>query len=661
MNKLVLTITVLFSIPALITAQIDTNTVVYSWKLDESFSNHIRIPIDTLLDNIQNQNPIYRNYTSATTLGNYSQPAESNVFIERDQNQEFTFINAFYPYMKLYSNTRYVNTRKPFTQVGYFKGGNSQTKDERLDAFHTQNITKTLNVGLHYTTINALGQYRFQKVKNNSFNFFSTLTNPVYSYHLSFNMNKIIADENGGIVNDTMLASTSYTFTKDIPTLFGGVENSSHHEPDVYTRVKNMNLFTMQEIAFRKKPGKTDSSVSIKKLKIFYPKLIYILYINRTVRSFRDKIDSVGYKAGLYPDLIFNNVSTYDSLVYWKIHNTVRLQFQGKRSNHYFVDYSYELMRYNIVNPPQDPNDSLPEHWFISDKITLPGLTINSRNFNSFASSGFNKVFANHVELNLFGRLFFSGYRAGDFNLSGNLRLFTGKAGKLNSLLFTASNELKTPDFLYTHYASNNFMWTKNFKQTSINRLSIDLSVSSNKFDIQGDYVLLHNLVYFNEEAFPEQYGPGLSILSLSAYKRFDFWKFSSINKVVYQKTDNQRVLGLPEIVLYNSTYLTHLINFRATGGKLLVMLGFDLFYNSKFYSDAYMPPLTTYYRQSEKELGNHFYFDPFLNVQLKRLRGFIKYEHVNSSWGEKNYFSVLHYPRNERNIKFGLSWTFYD
>jgi hypothetical protein len=265
------------------------------------------------------------------------------------------------------------------------------------------------------------------------------------------------------------------------------------------------------------------------------------------------------------------------------------------------------------------------------------------------------------VELNLFGRLFLSGYRAGDFNLSGNLRLFTGKAGKLNSLLFTASNEVKTPDFLYTHYASNNFMWTKNFKQTTTNSLSIDLSVSSKKFDIEGDYVLLHNLVYFNEEAFPEQYGPGLSILSLSAYKRFDIWKFSSVNKVVYQKTNNQRVLGLPEIVLYNSTYLTHLINFRATGGKLLTMIGFDLFYNTKFYSDAYMPPLTTYYRQSEKELGNHFYFDPFLNVQLKRLRAYIKYEHVNSSWGDKNYFSVLHYPRNERNLKFGLSWTFYD
>jgi len=661
MNKLVLAIMVLLSIPAMIKAQIDTNTVVYSWKLDESFSNHIRIPVDTLLDNVQNQNPVFRDYTSVITLGNYSQPSESNVFVERDRNQEFTLINAYYPYMKLFTNTRYVNTRKPYTQIGYFRGGSSPNKEERLDAFHSQNLTKTLNVGLHYTTLNSMGQYQFQKVKNNSFNFFSSLSNPVYSYHLSFNMNKIIADENGGILNDSLLANTAYDLTKDIPTLFGGEENASRHDPDVSIQVKNMSFFTMQEIAFRKKPGTADSAVSLKKISIFYPKLIYILYLNRNVRNFRDKVNSVGYEAGLYPDIIFNDNATSDSMVYFKIFNTLRLQFQGKRNNHYFIDYSYELMRYNIVNPPQDPNDSIPEHWFISDQIALPGLQINSQLYNTYASSGFNKIFANHVELTLFGKLFLSGYRAGDFNLSGSMRLFTGKSGKLNSLLFSASNEVKTPDFLYTHYASNNFLWTKNFNQTTTNSLSIDLSVSSKKFDIQGDYVLIHSLVYFNEEAFPEQYGPGLSILSLSAYKRFDFWKFSSVNKVVYQKTNNQRVLGLPEIVYYNSTYLTHLFNFRATGGKLMVMLGFDLFYNSKFYSDAYMPPLTTFYRQSEKELGNHFYFDPFLNVQLKRLRAFIKYEHVNSSWGDKDYFSVLHYPRNERNIKFGLTWTFYD
>jgi len=661
MNKLVLAIAVLFSIPALINAQIDTNTVVYSWKLDEYFSNRIRVVVDTSLDNFQNQNPIFRNYTSVSTLGNYGQPSQSNVFIERDRNQEYILINPFYPFMQRFSNTKYFNTRKPFTRISYFKGGSSQNKEEVLDVFHSQNLTKTLNVGLHYTTVGALGQYKFQKVKNNSINLFSSLSGSMYSYHASFDLNKITADENGGILNDSSLKDPTIVFTKDIPTLFSGIDNPPRHDPDVYSLVKNMSIFTVQEIAFRGNRAKPDSASRPKKLRIFYPKLVYIFYVDKSSRLFSDKNPSVGLNSGLYPAVLINDGSTSDSLRYWKIFNSARLQFQGKRSNHYFVDYSYEVMQYSMMVPSAGPIDSLPQIWFISEKIRLPGISYTNRLFNSYVSTGFNKVFVNHLELNLYGKYYLSGYRSTDFSLSGDLKLFTGKIGKQNSIVFRGSNELKTPDFLYTHYASNNFMWTRNFSQTSTNHLSIILTVLSKKFDIQGDYFLLHNFVYFNEQALPEQYHKGLSILSIATAKSFDFWRITSTSKLVYQETDNQEVLGLPKIALYNSTYLTQPINFRATGGKLLTKIGFDLFYNSKYYADAYMPPLTAFYRQSQKQQGNYPYFDAFLNVQLKRLRIYIKFEHVNSGWMDKDYFSVLHYPRNERNLKFGLSWTFYD
>jgi hypothetical protein len=661
MNKVVLAIAVLISFPTLINAQIDTNTVVFSWKLDDDFANHIRVVVDTSLENFQNQNPIFRNYTSVSTLGNYGQPSISNIFTERDRNQEFLLINPFYPFMQQFNTTRYFNTRKPFSRISYYKGGSSQNKEEILDAQHSQNLTKTLNVGMHYTTVGSLGQYRFQKVKNNSFSLFSSLTGPVYSYHTSLNLNKIVADENGGVLGDSLITDTTYALTKDIPTLFDGIDNPPRHEPNVYTEVRNMNLFTMQEIAFRGKRTKPDSGIATKKLRIFYPKLIYIFYFNRVNRLFKDKDPAVGLNNGLYPAVHINDALTADSLIYWKIFNSARLQFQGKRSNHYFIDYSYELMQYSMTVPSSVTTDSLSEHWFIFQKAKLPGISVRNGFFNSSVSTGFNKVFLNHVELNLFGRYYLSGYRSTDFLITGDLKLFTGKMGKQNSLIFRAVNELKTPDFLYTHYASNNFMWSRNFKKTSTNHLSMNLTVLSKKFDIQADYFLLHHIIYFNEQALPEQFHKALSILSLSASKRFDFWRISSTTKLVYQKTDNQEVLGLPALSVYNSTYLTQPVHFRATDGRLLTILGFDLFYNSRYYADAYMPSLTAFYRQSQKQLGNYPYIDAYLNVQLKRLRFYIKFENVNSSWGDKKYFSVLHYPRNERNLKFGLAWTFYD
>ncbi len=312
--------------------------------------------------------------------------------------------------------------------------------------------------------------------------------------------------------------------------------------------------------------------------------------------------------------------------------------------------------------PSEDAETDTADHtWFITEVFRLPGLDYNSNLFNSYLSSGFTKVFANLVELNLYGRYYLSGYRAGDLLLSGDMRFNFGKTEYPVHVLVTGSNELRTPDFLYTHYASNNFIWTKNFDKTSLNHLSMNLALSSNNFEIQGDYYLLRNLIYMDEQAFPDQYHSPLSLLSLSAIKKFNFWKVTSINKLVYQISENENILALPELTYFNSTYLTHMINFKATGGKLLTIIGFDLHYNTKYYADAYMPSLTTFHRQKEKQLGNYPYFDAFLNIQLKRFRFFMKMEHVNSGWIDKNYFSVLHYPRNERNIKFGLSWTFYD
>jgi hypothetical protein len=660
MNKYLLALSFLLIAPAICIAQIDTNTVVSSWKLDEYFANQTRMNVDTALDQFQKYNPAFCNYTGVATLGNYSLPAQSLVFTERLLSQEFILINHFYPFMKSFTTTEYFNCRRPFTKLTYIKGGSSQTNEEILDVLHSQNITKEVNFGLHYTTLGSLGQYRFQKVKNNSFGFFSSKSGEPYSYHLSINWNKITADENGGVLKDSYVTDTSYSFTKDIPTLFGGKDRPPQHIPDAYTEIRNLNIFTKHEFAFLSERQKSDSVQTTKKIRIFYPKLIYIFLFDRTVRSFTDNNPTVGFNAGLYPAMNISGELTSDSLLHWRLQNTARLQFQGRKNNHYFIDYSYELLKYSM-STGLTSTDTTEYYWFITNDVNYNGLHYNSRLYNSYISSGFNKIFVNRLELDLLGRLYLSGYRTGDIYLAGDIKVNLGKLSNPFTLSVSAVNELRSPDYLYAHYASNHFIWTKNFKQTFQNHLSAKIDISSKKFEIQGDYYLFRNFIFFNDEALPAQYHSDLSILAVSASKQFNFWKITSYNKLVFQKCDNEKILGLPELTFNTSTYLSHLFNFKSTGGKLLTMVGFDMSYNTKYYADAYMPALSTFYRQYEKPLGNYPYFDVFLNVQLKRFRFFLKMEHVNSGWINKNYFTVLHYPRNQRELKFGLSWTFYD
>jgi len=150
-------------------------------------------------------------------------------------------------------------------------------------------------------------------------------------------------------------------------------------------------------------------------------------------------------------------------------------------------------------------------------------------------------------------------------------------------------------------------------------------------------------------------------VLTVTGEKAFRVWKWHSINKLAFQQTSHPDVLSLPALAVFSSNYLEHEINFKATQGKLTTMLGFDLYYNTSYYANAYMPSLAVFYQQKEKMLGNHPYLDVFLNIRLKRVRFFLKYEHLNSGWLEKNFFTALHYPMNQRYLKMGISWTFYD
>jgi len=172
---------------------------------------------------------------------------------------------------------------------------------------------------------------------------------------------------------------------------------------------------------------------------------------------------------------------------------------------------------------------------------------------------------------------------------------------------------------------------------------------------------MFKNFIYFNTDALPEQFEDNLSVFSFHLTKILEFWKFSSLNKIVYQFVNNTDYLSLPEFTAFNSTFIKHKFHFKLTDGGFIAMLGFDLSYNTEYYANAYNPALGVFHQQNIKKLGNYPYMDVFLNIKLKRTRFFFKYEHINYNWLNRNYFSVLHYPRNEGMFKFGLSWIFYD
>ena len=71
------------------------------------------------------------------------------------------------------------------------------------------------------------------------------------------------------------------------------------------------------------------------------------------------------------------------------------------------------------------------------------------------------------------------------------------------------------------------------------------------------------------------------------------------------------------------------------------------------------MPDLGVFYNQRSEEIGNTFYFDPFVNMQWQRVCVFIKYTNAFLGKPSKDHFSCYGHIRPEKFLKFGVFWPF--
>jgi hypothetical protein len=275
-------------------------------------------------------------------------------------------------------------------------------------------------------------------------------------------------------------------------------------------------------------------------------------------------------------------------------------------------------------------------------------------------SYGFNVdwILYENTQINFGLSHYFSGYYSGNHHISAKI---AHTFGNQDVITFSVFNQKESPIYPLTYYTSNNFIWANTFKNEKTSSASIRYGSSSKKFELQANSYLLCNQVFFDTIAIPKQHDGTTLVFSLQAIKELAFWKFRSRQHVVYQFVDNTNIIRLPEISYFSSTYFEHDLRFKLTNGNLLIMIGFDIYYNTAFYAPAYMPATSTFYHQNEKKLGNYPWVDVFLSAKLKRTRFFLKYEHVNQGLLESNYFDVLHYPRNQGMFKYGISWSFYD
>jgi hypothetical protein len=252
------------------------------------------------------------------------------------------------------------------------------------------------------------------------------------------------------------------------------------------------------------------------------------------------------------------------------------------------------------------------------------------------------------------------GKHAGDFLYEANSSFLLSKS--VGRIILGAYLQNKSPEQMFERVNYQYHSWDKNFDRSKITNLSFLYENPKYKFTTKAEYFLVNNYLYFKEtssakQISPEQSGTNINLIKITLAKDFKMGRFNLNNYLVYQKTDFQDILRTPEIYSYNSFfYATKFFKVLTTN------IGFDLRFNTPFKAPAYAINVGQFYNDSAAlEYSTYPVVDLFIRATLKRANLFLKYDYVNQGMLSRGYYTVRGYPMQDKLLKFGVSWKFYN
>jgi hypothetical protein len=331
--------------------------------------------------------------------------------------------------------------------------------------------------------------------------------------------------------------------------------------------------------------------------------------------------------------------------------NTVRFDFNTSETSKFQLGIGVGAVNEQNIftqiiptHDDEDPADSLK--W--------------KRSSNAVLGTLFNRI-GEKFDWRADGKFYFSGLRAGDFSLRGNINWDFGEGDRRSSLTARGSVSNTGPSWWMNNWGSNHFEWSNDFNSEF--RINAGATYEHPGIDLDAglDYELITNMLFFNTEAMPDQYDGVVSVLSARLNKNFSFWKLRFDNSILIQTSSNSSVLDFPLLCARTAFYFDHEFYFKSTGGRLQTQLGFEAEYNTEYYSYAFMPATGVFYLQDEIKTGNYPVINVFANIKIKRTRIFVGFDHVNYGLMGYDYFLSPYYPMNIRMFKYGIAWTFYN
>ena len=686
------------------------------WTVDRTFGDiHPAVP-DTLPYMFMNTIFTTGLRGEYNTTGNLGAPRINRIFTDRNDAGDFIFTHPYDYFITPPEEFHFTNTYSPITNISFNTCGNRTNGEDRFKAFFATNAGKRLGFGAKFDYIYGRGYYSDNSTSHINFALYGSYLGERYQAHLLFSNNHQKVAENGGITNDNYISHPeifrdNYT-ENEIPTMLTSNWNRNDNQHVLFTHRYSFGFYrkvpmTEEEIKARKfamESAKENAANQAKEkerkkaqesgvefdeeeydrqqryaaenmpqeepqdttwLKDEYvpvTSFIHTADFNNYKRIYQSYYTPDNYYARTFPTVSrYEGDTIYDTTKHYELRNTFAVALlEG------FNKYAKAGLKVFAAHDLKH--------------FVLPDTTNTERNYNEhdFIVGGqISKFEGNTVHYDVKGEFTVAGENIGDIMVDGAADLNFPLLGDTVQLAASGFFHLADPTFYYTHFHSKHFWWDNdNVDKTihtriqglfTLKRTKTHLRVAIDNLEKYAYFATSHNIVpdnndnflRLNNTAMVRQSSTNISLLTASLAQDVRLGPLNLSAVLTYQQSSQEDIIPVPAFNAYANLFMRFKI-----AHVLDCDMGADLRYFTKYYAPDYVPGIGQYAVQenndSRVKIGNYPMVNVYANFFLKHARFFVMLSHVNYSNGGE-YFLTPHYPLNQRILRFGISWNFFN
>ncbi len=622
----------------------------FQWTVGRSM-NEVRVaPLDTLLTNWRIDYPYYLKGVGDMTLGGLGQSTLPFNYFDRPDSPDFEFAQSYDSYTTRADNVPFYNSKTPYFNMMYLESGQKRYREEHFEVVAAHNVSPATSFNVNYKSRGTRGLYNWQSTKNHNLSVAFAHTGKRYSIHAAYINNRITQRENGGAVGLWAVADTTFEHPSGIPMKLA--------ESEAENSYRNNSFFVKQAYAVPLVPV-TDYDFSLAGLPTVY--FGHIFEYNSWTKLYTDKRASYTNDRGKMDET--GEYVAVDSMYYqnWYISPTVTRDSIRERvvSNKLFVEAQPWNRNGAVGRLGGGVGVDLYYYSHLDFDSYLSGKYMVDKRTAWYAYGSISGKIRRAIDWGADARFYPSGYRGGDMSLNAYLTLTARLRGRPVILSGRFSQTRQSPSYWQDNLFSNHYAWSNSFDKENETRFEVSLKIPNWAFELGAWQGVVSNKIYYGANSLVAQESDAISLTSLYARKDFRLGGFHFDHRVLLQWSTNQEVIPVPLC----SAYLSYYYEFWVEKKHVLRMqIGIDGRFNTSYYAPSYNPALSAFYNQRDYKVGDYPYLDAYITAKWKRMRIFLKYQHVNMGlFGNGEFVTVAGHPQNPGMFKMGISWGFYD